>query len=92
MIKRALVIGRRIYRINSTSPFDGNENRYPTTAAPVADAIRTDVPSVGEVARTVERQAALQVIVRAAMSPLDTKFREEYLFFADGIDLTIRII
>jgi putative ABC transport system permease protein len=79
----------RIYRINSTSRFAGNENRYPTTGAPLADAIRTDIPAVEYVARTFERQAALQVMQPEDPAQSDIKFREDHFYFADPSILSI---
>jgi putative ABC transport system permease protein len=75
--------GNRIYRINSTSRFAGSENRYSTTAAPLADAIRSDVLPVERTARLFERQAALQVVQPADPGRLERQFREDHFFFAD---------
>jgi putative ABC transport system permease protein len=83
------VKGDRIFRINSTSRFAGSENRYPTTGAPLADAIRSDIAAVEQVARTFERQAALQVMQPEDPSRSDLKFREEHFYFADPAILNI---
>lgn len=71
-------LGDRVYRVNTISRFGDAENRYATTSAPLADAIRADLPAVEEAARLFERQATLQV-----QSPAGEKFREDHVYFAD---------
>ena len=50
----------RIYRINVTNKFD-SESRWPTSAAPIADAIRNDLTTTEKVARIYTRQASIEV-------------------------------
>lgn len=64
-----------VYRVAVTNRFSGNETRWPTTCAPLADAIRHDLTSVQAVARIYSRQATLQID--------DRKFREEGAWMAD---------
>jgi putative ABC transport system permease protein len=73
----------RIYRVNNISRFAGLENRYFTTAAPVGEAIRNEIPSVETAARMFGRQAALQVIDSTAGEKSGTKFRQANFYFAD---------
>ncbi len=71
-----------IFRINTVTKFDGSENRYFTTSAPLADAVRNDVASVEYVARLFERQASLQV-TSSERHENGKKFREDHFFFGD---------
>jgi putative ABC transport system permease protein len=77
------VLRDRVFRVNSTSRFAGSENRYPTTGAPLVDAIRSDIAPIEHAARVFERQAALQVMEPADPGRSDLKFREDHFFFAD---------
>lgn len=69
----------RVYRINVTNRFD-TETRWPTTAAPIAEAIRNDLTSTETAARIYTRQASIEVVNK---SETNTKFRERNAWFAD---------
>ena len=75
--------GDLIYRVNTTSRFDGNENLYSTTSAPVGEMAKSTIESLDDVARLFGRQASIQLIDSKA-TPLNTqKFREQHFFLAD---------
>ncbi len=69
-----------IYRVATTYRLGGNENRYATTAAPLAEAIRSTIASVDNVTRLYGREAAVEVIAGKVKGE---KFREANVFFAD---------
>jgi putative ABC transport system permease protein len=70
----------RIYRITVTNMFSGNETRWPTTAAPIAEAIRNDLSSAEHVTRIYSRQASIQT---GSDAQTGEKFREQHTWFAD---------
>jgi putative ABC transport system permease protein len=69
----------RIYRINVTNKFD-TESHWPTTSAPIAEAIRNDLTTTEKVARIYSREASIEVVSKTGGS---TRFREENAWFAD---------
>ncbi len=78
-----------IYRVNSTSHFNGNENRYSTTSTPLAVAIRSDIPGAEQTARMFNRQATLQIVASDSSLIADQKYKEDHFFFADPEALKI---
>ena len=48
----------RIYRVNNDIKFGGNDNSYAVVPAPVADAIRKELPEVEQVVRLADRGGA----------------------------------
>ena len=74
--------GESVFRINTVTKFDASENRYFTTSAPLAEAVRTDIASVEHVARLFERQASLQV-ASSESNENNKKFREDHFFYSD---------
>ncbi len=73
----------RIYQINVTTRYDGSETRYSTTSAPLAAAIRSDVPEVEEAARLFGREATIQLMDADSVLVADRKFRESNFYLAD---------
>jgi putative ABC transport system permease protein len=69
----------RIYRINVTNQFE-TESRWPTSAGPIAEAIRNDLTSAEKIARIFTRQASIEVVNKGGTN---TKFREDNAWFAD---------
>lgn len=69
-----------IYRVSTTYRLGGNENRYATTSAPLADAVQSEIPAVKQVARLYGREAATEVTQGQNRGG---KFREQNVFFAD---------
>lgn len=80
---------KNIYQINVTTGYDGSSTRYATTSTPLAEAIRTDVPDVVEVARLFGRQATIQVIDADSTLSTEKKYFEDNFFFADPSILKI---
>lgn len=79
----------RIYRVNSTTHFNGGESRYSTTSTPLAEAIRNDVPEVEQAARLFNRQATLQVLNNDSTTLSEKKYKEDHFYFADPEVLNI---
>jgi putative ABC transport system permease protein len=73
----------RIYRINANVTFGGQQTRYATTATPLAEAIRSDIPEAVETARIFNRQATIELVTRDSSSLSDNKYLEDNFFFAD---------
>ena len=69
----------RIYRIVVTNHFAGNETRWPTTAAPLAESIRNNSTSAEAVARIYSSQASVQL----DDTSFTQKFRENDVWLAD---------
>jgi putative ABC transport system permease protein len=78
----------RIYQINVTSAYDGSSTRYATTSTPLAEAIRSDISEVEDVARIFGRQATIQV-TDADSTSVDQKYFEDNFFFADASILNV---
>ncbi|HZY80021.1 MAG TPA: ABC transporter permease [Cyclobacteriaceae bacterium] len=68
----------RIYLVNESNKF-GDETTWPTTAAPLGEAIRNDLTNAEAVTRIFGRQASIQLNDKDA-----SKFREDYVWFADA--------
>ncbi len=51
-----------IYRVATTYRLGGNENRYATTAAPLADAIRSNITGVDNAVRLYGREGSVEVV------------------------------
>ena len=79
----------RIYQVNVTSTYDGSSTRYATTSTPLADAIRSDVTEIEEVARLFGRQATIQVTEADSTLSADKKYFEDNFYFADQAILKI---
>jgi putative ABC transport system permease protein len=78
-----------IYQINVTTGYDGSSTRYATTSTPLAEAIRSDVADIEEVARLFGRQATIQVMDADSTLLSDKKYFEDNFYFADPAILKI---
>ena len=54
--------GDRIYRVNTVTHFDGNENSYFTTSAPLGEIAKSNIEGLDGVVRLFGRQASFQLI------------------------------
>ncbi|HEX6227426.1 MAG TPA: ABC transporter permease, partial [Chryseolinea sp.] len=75
--------GGSIYRINTLTHFDGNEDSYFTTSAPLAENAVANIEGLEAVARLFGRQASIQLIDTKTGSLSEDKFREENFFLTD---------
>lgn len=69
--------GERIYRITTTSNFNGSENSYSRTPVSLAERV-SDLRSVESVARIFNRSATVSI------PETDTRFNEPDVWFADS--------
>jgi putative ABC transport system permease protein len=67
----------RIYRITTSSTFNGSENRYSRTPVPLAELIKNNVKDVEATARMTGREATIYLETKG------TKNLENNFFFAD---------
>ena len=75
--------GDRIYRVNTVTHFDGNENSYFTTSAPLGEFAKSNIKGLDGVTRLFARQASIQLMDAKTRSLTPEKFREEHFFLAD---------
>jgi putative ABC transport system permease protein len=75
--------GDRIYRVNTVTHFDGNENSYFTTSAPLGEIGKSSIEGVDGVVRLFGRQASVQLIDSKHRAATTDKFREDHFFLAD---------
>jgi putative ABC transport system permease protein len=73
----------RIYRVNSITNFNGNQNRYSTSSTPLAEAIRNDIPDAEQTARLFGRQATLQILSEDSTKVNGRKYKEDHFYLAD---------
>lgn len=73
----------RIFRISAITTFNETQNRYATTSAPLAEAIRSDIPEVEACGRIFFREGTVQLISANGEAEPDKKFRERNVCFAD---------
>ncbi|MCW5909761.1 MAG: ABC transporter permease [Cyclobacteriaceae bacterium] len=73
----------RIYRVNAITDFGGQQTRYATTSTPLAEAIRSDIADVEEVARIFNRQATIRLTDEDSIAVRDKKYLENNFYFAD---------
>ena len=76
--------GDRIYRVNTVTHFDGNENSYFTTSAPLGEFAKSNIEGLDGVARLFARQASIQLMDSKTRSLTPEKYREEHFFLADA--------
>src|SRR5687767_10055454 len=69
-----------IYRISTTYRLGENANRYASTSAPLAEAVRSNIAGVKNVCRLYGREASVEITNGKARGE---KFREPNVFFAD---------
>ncbi|HYI76839.1 MAG TPA: ABC transporter permease, partial [Chryseolinea sp.] len=72
-----------IYRINTITHFDGNENSYSTTSAPLGENAMPSIEALDGIVRLFSRQASIQLIDGKTPSSTGQKFREEHFFLSD---------
>ena len=75
--------GDRIYRVNTVTHFDGNENSYSTTSAPLGEIAKSNIEGLDGVVRVFGRQASFQLIDSKRGPATTDKFREEHFFLSD---------
>ena len=75
--------GDRIYRVNTITQFDGNENRYFTTSAPLGEIVKSNIEGLDGVFRLFGRQASFQLIDTKRRPATTDKFREGHFFLSD---------
>ena len=75
--------GDRIYRVNTVTHFDGNENSYFTTSAPLGEIAKSNIEGLDGVVRLFGRQASFQLIDSKRRPATTDKFREEHFFLSD---------
>ena len=75
--------GERIYRVNTVTHFDGNENSYITTSAPLGEMAKSNIEGLDGVVRLFGRQASFQLIDAKRRPASTDKFREEHFFLSD---------
>lgn len=83
------VHANRIFRVNSITRFNEDENRYATTSTPLAEAIRTNILEVEQSTRLFNRQATLQLLDADSIVLADRKYKEDQFYFADPDALNI---
>ena len=75
--------GDRIYRVNTVTHFDGNEDSYFTTSAPLGEIAKSNIEGLDEVARLFARQASIQLMDSKTHALTPEKFREDHFFLSD---------
>ena len=69
--------------MNTVTHFDGNENSYFTTSAPLGEIAKSNIEGLDGVARLFARQASIQLMDSKTRSSTPEKFREEHFFLSD---------
>lgn len=72
-----------IYRVNTVTHFDGNENSYFTTSAPIGENAKSNIEGLDGVVRLFSRQASIQLIDSKTGSSTTEKFREGNFCLSD---------
>ena len=75
--------GDRIYRVNTVTHFDGSDNSYFTTSAPLGEIGKSNIEGLDGVVRLFGRQASFQLIDSKRRPATTDKFREEHFFLSD---------